>query len=576
MNRTHNNGELRLNDVNKNVELKGWVSKKRNLGGLIFIDLRDRYGITQIVVNPEDEYYKLAESLKNEYVILVKGEVVERSSKNENLPTGDIEVKASYIEILNTAKQSPMIIADKTDALEDTRLKYRYLDLRRPCMQKFLIARSKISMAFREFLQANDFLEIETPILAKSTPEGARDYLVPSRIYDGQFYALPQSPQIFKQLCMIGGLERYYQLAKCFRDEDLRADRQPEFTQVDIETSFLNQAEIQEIVENMFKYVFKKILNIDLCPHFPHLTYEEAMDKYGSDKPDVRFEMYLKDVKDLFSSVEFMANNEAIKAIIVHDATKYTRKNIDSFTELAKKNHAHNLAWLKYNNGQLSGSIMKFLNSDAQNEIITKLGLVDGDMVLIVADKKHRCNTSLGALRNFFGKDQHLINDDEFAFLWVEDWPVFEFDEDLNDYVVSTHPFTAPKPECVDALENDKAHCYANAYDLVLNGYELGSGSLRIYNQDLQQKVFKACGLTEEEIQSRFGFLVEALKYGTPPHGGIGLGLDRIVMLMMHTDNIKDVTAFPKTQSARDLMMDAPSTVDEKQLDDVHISIKNE
>lgn len=570
MERTYN-GVLRIEDLGKKVNLKGWVSKKRDLGGLVFIDLRDRYGITQVIVDPSNPNYEVAVSLKNEYVVDVIGIVSERQSKNPNLPTGDIEVIAEEIKLINTSLQPPIIIADKTDALEDTRLKYRYLDLRRPVMQNYLIQKSKITTAFREFLSNNDFLELETPILAKSTPEGARDYLVPSRLYEGEFYALPQSPQIFKQLYMIAGFDKYFQIARCFRDEDLRSDRQPEFTQIDIETSFLNQDQILEIVENMFKYVFKKIKGIDLEPKFVRYTYDEVMDMYGSDKPDLRFDMKLIDCKNLFSHIEFL-NNEVTKCIIVNNSKQYTRKSIDKFTDLVKKYKAKGLAYLRLQNNELSGSIAKFLDDNQKSTIISKLNLKEDDLVLIVSDKKYVTQVSLGALRSFFGSDQNLY-EKKYAFLWVTDWPVFEYDEENNKYVPSTHPFTAPKEECIKYMDTEPEKVYANAYDLVLNGYELGSGSLRIYNQDLQQKLFEACELSEEEIKQRFGFFVDALKYGTPPHGGIGLGLERITMIMTDTDNIKDVVAFPKTQSARDLMMDAPSSVDEKQLTDVHIKI---
>lgn len=573
MNRTHNNGELRITDINKIVELKGWVAKKRNLGGLIFIDIRDKYGITQIAVKPDNANYEVANQLKSEYVIYVKGKVIERESKNKDLPTGDIELDCIELKILNTSLQPPMIIADNTDALEDTRLKYRYLDLRRPCMQRFFITKSKITQAVREYLTSVDFLELETPILAKSTPEGARDYLVPSRLYEGEFYALPQSPQIFKQLYMIAGFERYFQIARCFRDEDLRADRQPEFTQIDIETSFLNDREIQEIVEGMFKHVFKKILDIDLPTPFRRIPYEEAMNRYGSDKPDLRFGMELFDCTNLFNHIEFM--DGAIKGIIVKNAENYTRKNIDELTNLAKKYKAKGLAYLRYQDNVLSGSIMKFLDEAKQKEIIDTLKLENNDLVLITYGKLKIVQISLGALRSFIAKKENMLDPKRFEFAWIVDWPVFEWSEEDNRWYASTHPFTAPKDECLKYMKTNPEKCYANAYDIVLNGYELGSGSLRIYNQDVQKLMFETLGLTDEDIKNKFGFFTEALKYGTPPHGGIGMGLERITMLMTNTDNIKDVVAFPKTQSARDLMCESPSSVDAKQLDDVHISVKN-
>lgn len=572
MNRTHNNGELRITDVNKIVELKGWVAKKRNLGGLIFIDIRDRYGITQLVIKPENPNYDVANQLKNEYVIQVKGKVIERESKNKDLPTGDIEIECDELKILNTSIQPPIIIADNTDALEDTRLKYRYLDLRRPCMQKFFITKSKITQAVREYLTSEDFLELETPILAKSTPEGARDYLVPSRLYEGEFYALPQSPQIFKQLYMIAGFERYFQIARCFRDEDLRADRQPEFTQIDIETSFLNDTEIQTIVEGMFKHVFKKVLDIDLKTPFRRIKYEDAMNTYGSDKPDLRFGMELFDCTNLFNHIEFM--DGVIKGITVKNADHYTRKNIDELTNLAKKYKAKGLAYLRYQDNTLSGSIMKFLDEAKQKEIIDTLKLENGDLVLITYGKLKIVQISLGALRSFIAKKENMLDPKRFEFAWIVDWPVFEWSEEDNRWYASTHPFTRPKDECIKYMKTNPEKCYANAYDIVLNGYELGSGSLRIYDQDVQKLMFETLGLTDEDIKNKFGFFTEALKYGTPPHGGIGMGLERITMLMTNTDNIKDVVAFPKTQSARDLMCESPSSVDEKQLEDVHISVR--
>ena len=574
MNRTHNNGELRITDVNKIVELKGWVAKKRNLGGLIFIDIRDKYGITQIAVKPENPNYEIANQLKNEYVIYVKGTVIERESKNKDLPTGDIELDCIELKILNTSIQPPIIIADNTDALEDTRLKYRYLDLRRPCMQKFFITKSKITQAVREYLCSEDFLELETPILAKSTPEGARDYLVPSRLYEGEFYALPQSPQIFKQLYMIAGFERYFQIARCFRDEDLRADRQPEFTQIDIETSFLNDTEIQTIVEGMFKHVFKKVLDVDLKTPFRRIKYEDAMNTYGSDKPDLRFGMELFDCTNLFNHIEFM--DGVIKGITVKNAQNYTRKNIDELTNLAKKYKAKGLAYLRYQDNTLSGSIMKFLDEAKQKEIIDTLKLENGDLVLITYGKLKIVQISLGALRSFIAKKENMLDPKRFEFAWIVDWPVFEWSEEDNRWYASTHPFTAPKDECLKYMKTNPEKCYANAYDIVLNGYELGSGSLRIYNQDVQKLMFETLGLTDEDIKNKFGFFTEALKYGTPPHGGIGMGLERITMIMTNTDNIKDVVAFPKTQSARDLMCESPSSVDDKQLEDVHIDIRKQ
>ena len=573
MNRSHMNGELRITNVNEVVELKGWVAKKRNLGGIIFIDLRDKTGITQLVVNPDNSCYEIADSLKNEYVVAVKGTVIERESKNKNLPTGDIEVIVSDLKILNTAEQPPIIIADKTDALEDTRLKYRYLDLRRPMMQNYLIQRSKIINAIREYLVSQDFLELETPILAKSTPEGARDFLVPSRLYEGQFYALPQSPQIFKQLYMVAGFERYFQIARCFRDEDLRADRQLEFNQIDLETSFLTAEEIYVIIEGMFKHLFKKVLNIDLVTPFKRYTYEEAMETYGSDKPDLRFEMKLVDLKEVLSEIPFMAEAPYIKAVVAKNAN-YSRKQIDEFTRIMKQFKAKGLAYLKYQSNDFTGSIAKLLTPEMKAGLVSKANLEEGDMIFIIADKKSVTLPALGALRKMIAKDQGLCDPAVYKFAWITDWPIFEWDENLEQYVVSTHPFTAPKPECEQYLETEPEKCFANAYDLVLNGYELGSGSLRVYNQDLQRRIFKTIGLSDEEARHRFGFFIDALKYGTPPHGGMGLGVERIVMCMCQTENIRDVIAFPKTLGGRDLMMECPSDVDQIQLDDVHIQIK--
>lgn len=573
MNRTNYNGELRISDVGKTVELKGWCAKKRDLGGLLFIDIRDKSGITQLIVKPNSSVYNVALQIKNEYVIYAKGVVSERESKNKNIPTGDIEVIVSDLAILNTSEQPPIIVADKTDALEDTRLKYRYLDLRRPVMQNYLIMKSKITNAIREYLVSQEFLELETPILAKSTPEGARDFLVPSRLHPGEFYALPQSPQIFKQLYMVAGFERYFQIAKCFRDEDLRADRQLEFNQIDIETSFLNDREIQTIIEGLFKHLFKKVLNVDIPTPFVRMTYNDAMNIYGSDKPDIRFDMKLIDVKELFKNVEFMASKEACKAIIADSI--YTRKQIDEYTRVMKVNHAGGLAYLKYENDTLSGSFMKFLTEDDVKKVIATLNLKNGQTVFVIADKLNVTNQALGALRKLIAKELNLYSADDFKFLWVTDFPIFEYNEDEGKYEVSTNPFSSPKKECIPLLDTDPKNCYADAYDVVLNGYELGSGSLRIYNQDLQQHMFDVIGITPEEAKYRFGFFLEALKYGTPPMGGIGLGLERIVMCMTKTDNIRDVIAFPKTLNGVDLMMEAPATVLPEQLDDVHIKLKD-
>jgi len=585
MNRTHHNQELRLEHINQVVELKGWVAKTRNLGGLIFIDLRDRYGITQIVVNPQDvdaSIYKTAEKIRNEYVIYVKGKVIERLSKNPNLSTGDIEVEVIHLEVISIAETTPMIIHDETDALEDTRLKYRYLDLRRPKMQNNLILRSNVTKVIRNYLSDLDFIEIETPILTKSTPEGARDYLVPSRVNKGEFYALPQSPQIFKQLCMISGLERYYQIARCFRDEDLRADRQPEFTQVDIETSFLTEVEIQSIIEKMFVKVMKEIKGIDIKIPFDRITYHDAMTQYGSDKPDRRYQMELVELNEVFKNTTFsvfsstISNNGFIRAINVKNAANlYSRKEIDRLTEFVKKYRASGLAFLKYNQNEFSGSISKFLSEEERHGLIQKLTIEENDLILFVADNFNVSCESLGALRKLIAKEMNLINESDYNFLWVIDWPLFEYDETDKRYYAAHHPFTAPQDESMEFLTSDPSQCLAKAYDIVLNGYEIGGGSIRIHQNEIQNLMFKTLGFTQDEAYAQFGFLLDALKYGTPPHGGIALGLDRIIMILVQTENIRDVIAFPKTLSASCLMSLAPSIVDVKQLNELNISIKD-
>ena len=578
--RTRNNGELRLANVGETVTLVGWVSKKRNLGGLIFIDLRDRYGITQVVVEPNNSCYDIAESAKNEYVLKVTGKVVERSSKNLNIPTGEIEVVASEFEILNTAENPPFLIQDKTDALEDTRMKYRYLDLRRPVLQQNLITRHKICMSLRNFLDKEDFVEIETPMLGKSTPEGARDFLVPSRIYHGQFYALPQSPQIYKQLLMVAGYEKYFQIARCFRDEDLRADRQLEFTQLDVEMSFIDEENIYELGENLLKNLWKEVLNIDIPTPFVRMNYDDAMNNYGSDKPDTRFEMLLQDITETVKPMDFVVfqnvinNNGNIKCIVVKDAAnKYSRKEIDRLTLVAKKYHASGLAWLKYENNQFSGSINKFLTEDINNALIERLNIENNDLVLIVADKLEVCNFALGALRLTIAKELNLIDETKFNFLWVVNWPLFEYSEEEGRYMAAHHPFTSPKNGHEDLLLTNPGECRAKAYDVVLNGYELGGGSIRIHNQETQAKMFKAIGLSEEDIKTQFSFFVDALKYGTPPHGGFALGLDRLAMLMTYNNTLRDVIAFPKAASSKCQMSEAPTPVSKKQLDELGLKL---
>lgn len=578
MYRTHNNGELRLQDVNSEVTLCGWVSKRRNFGALVFIDLRDRYGITQLVFN-EDIAEKISD-VRNEYVLQVKGTVVERKDKNPKLETGEIEVVVSEVKIVNTAITTPMIIADETDALEDTRLKYRYLDLRRPILQKNLILRNRITLLVRNYLAKYGFTEVETPILCRSTPEGARDYLVPSRISKGQFYALPQSPQLYKQLLMVGGMDRYFQIARCFRDEDLRADRQPEFSQIDIEMSFVDEEDIWSMTEGLMKEIFKDIKGIDL-PEFKRIPYDTCMEKYGSDKPDLRFDMPLYNVSEVFTNTEFkvfencLNEGGIIQAMNVKNgADKFSRKQLDKLQDYVKVYGAKALANLKLTSEGFAGSVTKVL-SDAEKEALrTMLNIEENDIVFFVADKKKVAQTSLGALRVKLGHDLDLINRDAYEFLWVTDFPMFEYDENENRYVAAHHPFTSPNLEDVDKLMSDPAHCYSRAYDLVLNGYELLSGSIRIHDQKLQEKVFEAIGMTLEEAHEKFSWFMDAFQYGTPPHGGVGIGLERLTMILAGTDNIRDVVAFPKTASASDLMAQAPNPVDPAQLKELGIETK--
>ncbi|HIS91320.1 MAG TPA: aspartate--tRNA ligase [Candidatus Faecisoma merdavium] len=573
----NNNTDFNIKNVGEVVTLHGWVAKKRNLGGLIFIDLRDRSGIIQLVVKPDNKYYDLAESLKSEYVIKVEGIITERESKNKNLLTGEIEVIINELEILNTSIDLPFNLNDTT-ALEDTRLKYRYLDLRRTEIKEKLEVRHRITFAIREYLNKLNFLEIETPILCKSTPEGARDYLVPSRIFNGRFYALPQSPQIFKQLLMVGGMERYFQIAKCFRDEDLRADRQPEFTQVDMEMSFVSEDDVMNLTEGLIAYIFKQVKNIDIKLPLKRMKYDDAIEYYGSDKPDLRFDMKINDITDIFKNTEFtifkdvLDNNGIINCLVVkNSASVFSRKDIDKLTDFVKTYKAKGLAYLKIDN-EVTGSIAKVITNEELNNLKEKLNLESNDLVLIISDKKQIVKQALGALRLHLGKKLNLISDN-YELLWVVDFPSFEYSEEEGRYMACHHPFTAPKDSDIDKLLTDKANCYSKAYDIVINGYEAGGGSIRIHDQEVQKKMFEALELTDEQIKEKFGFFVDALKYGTPPHGGLALGLDRLTMLLTNTENIRDVIAFPKTASASDLMSECPNLVDEKQLNELGIKI---
>lgn len=578
----NNNNDFTIKDVGKEVLLHGWVMKKRDLGGVIFIDLRDRSGIIQLIVNPDNKYYDIASNLKSEYVIEVNGIIRERTNKNSNLKTGDIEVEVSKLELLNPSEDLPFEISNNTTALEDTRLKYRYLDIRRDAIKDKLITRHKITMAVREYLDNNGFIEVETPILCRSTPEGARDYLVPSRVSKGKFYALPQSPQIYKQLLMVGGIEKYFQIAKCFRDEDLRADRQPEFTQIDMEMSFIDEFDIMNVAENMIAHIFKKIKNIDIKLPLLKMKYVDAIDYYGSDKPDLRFEMKINDITEIFKDTEFtlfknsISNNEIINCIIAKNAQdKFSRKEIDKLTEFVKTYKANGLFYLKFEN-EVSGSIAKNISEKELNSLKEKLNIENRDIVFIISGKKNIVKTSLGALRIKLAQTLNLIDENDYKLLWVVDFPSFEYSEEDKRYYACHHPFTAPKDEDIDKLISDRGNCYSKAYDIVINGYEAGGGSIRIHNADVQKKMFEALGFTYEEAYEKFGYLMDAFKYGTPPHGGIAFGLDRLTMLLTNTDNIRDVIAFPKTASASDLMCETPNTVDESQLRDLHIGIKDE
>jgi len=581
--RTHKCGTLTKADVGETVVLNGWVQRRRDLGGVLFIDLRDRSGIVQIVFNPafSGDAFGVADRCRNEYVIAVKGKVVERDPEtyNPNLPTGEIEVQVTEIEVFNSAKTPPFFIEDGVDVDESVRLKYRYLDLRRPEMQRTLMLRSKAAKVFRDFLDGEGFIEVETPILTKSTPEGARDYLVPSRVRPGEFFALPQSPQLFKQLLMIGGLERYYQIARCFRDEDLRADRQPEFTQVDIETSFLSRDQLLTMMEKLVARLFKETIGVELETPFQRLPYSEAMGKYGSDKPDLRFGLELVDVSDIVanSGVKVFANVVAgggiVKSINAKGCAGWSRKELDDLTPFAARYGGKGLAYIVVKDGEWKGPIVKFLSEAEIASLTERLGVEEGDVLLFSADKAKVVHDVMGNLRLKLGRDLGLIDESKFKFAWVVDFPLLGWDEEEKRWVAEHHPFTRPVDEDLPLFDTNPGAIRAQAYDLVLNGYEVGGGSMRIYKRDVQEKMFSALGFTMEEARERFGFFLEAFDYGTPPHGGIAFGFDRLVMLLTGRTNLRETIAFPKTASATDVMSDAPSEVDDKQLRELSIKL---
>ncbi|GIP20788.1 MULTISPECIES: aspartate--tRNA ligase [Paenibacillus] len=583
MNRTHHCGALSTANIGETVTLNGWVQTRRDLGGVLFIDLRDRSGIVQVVFNPaySGEALQTADKVRSEYVIAVQGKVVQRDAEtvNPNLPTGEIEVQITEIEVLNAAKTPPFFIEDGIEVDENLRLKYRYLDLRRPEMQKTLWLRSKAAKVFRDFLDNEQFIEVETPILTKSSPEGARDYLVPSRVHAGEFFALPQSPQLYKQLLMVGGLERYYQIARCFRDEDLRADRQPEFTQVDIETSFLSQDELLGMMEELVVRLFKETVNVDIPAPFQRLSYADAMDKYGSDKPDLRFGMELIQVSDIVASsgvkvfASVIEKGGEVKVLNAKGCGTWSRKEIDDLGPFAARYGAKGLAWIQVKDGEFKGPIVKFFTPEEIEAVKERTGAEEGDLLLFSADTKKVVADVLGNLRLKIGRQLGLIDDSVFKFAWVVDFPLLGWDEDQKRYVAEHHPFTRPREEDIALFDTDPGQIRAQAYDLVLNGYEVGGGSMRIYKREVQEKMFKALGLPPEEVQDKFGYLLDAFEYGTPPHGGMAFGFDRVVMLLAGRTNLRETIAFPKTASATDPLMNAPAEVDINQLEQLHIKV---
>ncbi len=588
MKRTTYAGLVSKDMVGEEIVVKGWVQRRRDLGSLIFLDIRDREGIVQIVVDKDDdiETWQKADDLRSEYVVEIRGEVVERDEEtfNPEIETGEVEITAEEINVLNTSKTPPFQIDSNEEISEDVRGHYRYLDLRREKMQENIMMRHRLTKAVRDFLDEEAFLDIETPYLTKSTPEGARDYLVPSRIHEGYFYALPQSPQLFKQLLMGAGFDRYYQIVRCFRDEDLRGDRQPEFTQIDIETSFIDDKEIQEIIENMLQYIMKEVKGIDIEIPFERMTYDHAMTHYGTDKPDLRFDMPLIDLTETVEESSFKVFSSTVekggivKALNVKGAAeKYTRKDIDALTEFAAIYEAKGLAWMKITEEGITGPIAKFFNKTEVGEgIIAKTDAEPGDLLLFVADKESVVHDALGALRTRLGKELELYDEEEFNFVWIVEWPLLEYDEDEKRYTAAHHPFTMPVAEDIDRLLEDPESVYANAYDIVLNGYEIGGGSLRIHDRELQEKMFEALGFTEREYTEQFGFLLDALDYGFPPHGGIAFGLDRLAMILAGENNIREVIAFPKNNRAVDPLSNAPSKVDESQLEELGLEFTDE